>query len=101
VPLAVVYRQAARRDVFTAARSYEWERPGLAAAFIIEVERIEAFISEVPGLYARIDGDVRRAMLRRFPYGIFYLEEPDRVLILACIDLRRDPRAIARLVGRR
>jgi plasmid stabilization system protein ParE len=91
VPLPVVYRQAARRDVIEAARDYELERPGLAGAFIAEVERIEEFISEVPGLYQLVDGDVRRATLRRFPYGLFYLEERDRILVLACIDLRRDP----------
>jgi hypothetical protein len=51
----------------------------LAAAFIAEVERIEAFISEVPGLY---------------------LEERDRIPVPARIDLRRDPQMIARLVGR-
>jgi toxin ParE1/3/4 len=73
----------------------------LAAAFVAEVERIEAFVSEMPGLYRVVDEGVRRATLRRFPYGIFYLEERDRILVLACIDLRRDPRGIAQLVRRR
>jgi toxin ParE1/3/4 len=72
----------------------------LAAAFLAEVERIETFVSEVPGLYRVVDGEVRRATLRRFPYGVFYLEERDRILVLACIDLRRDPQVIAQLVRR-
>jgi len=101
VTLPVAYRQSARREIADAARRYESERPGLAATFIAEVGRIEALISEVPRLYQAIGHEVRRATLRRFPYGLFYLEEDDRILVLACVDLRRDPQTIGRIVGRR
>ena len=70
----------------------------VTSAFIAEVGRIEAFLEETPSLYQLVEDGVRRATLRRFPYGLFYLEEADRVLILACVDLRRDPQTIARLV---
>jgi hypothetical protein len=96
--LPIVYRQSARREIVDVAREYERERTGLGAAFIAEVGRIEAFLEETPSLYQLVEDGVRRATLRRFPYGLFYLEEADRVLILACVDLRRDPQTIARLV---
>jgi hypothetical protein len=38
---------------------------------------------------------------RRFPFGLFYLEEDQRIVVLACLDLRRDPEAIASTVTTR
>ena len=99
--LPVVYRQSARHEITDAAFRYERDRSGLAAAFVADVARIERLLMETPGLYQIVEGDVRRATLRRFPYGLFYLEETDRILILACVDLRRDPRTIMRLVRSR
>jgi plasmid stabilization system protein ParE len=101
VLLPVVYRLVARREIIDVARSYEIRRPRLGTSFLDEIERIERHVADAPGLYQVVDGDIRRAVLRRFPYGLFYLEETERVLVLACLDLRRDPQTIVDIVGRR
>ena len=87
--LPVVYRQAARREIVAAAREHETLRRGLGVSFLDEIARIEAHLSEAPRLYQHVVDDVRRAVLRRFPFGLFYLEEDRRILVLACLDLRR------------
>jgi len=99
--LPVVYRQAAGREVMAAAQDYDGQRRGLGAVFLEEVARIEAHISDSPRLYQHVDDDVRRAVLRQFPYGLFYLEENQRIVVLACLDLRRDPGSIAEAVTKR
>jgi len=99
--LPVVYRLTASREVIEAARSYEHLRPGLGTSFLEELSRIERHLSSSPGLYQIVEGQIRRAVLRRFPFGLFYLEETDRILILACLDLRRDPQTLSDLVGHR
>lgn len=99
--LPVVYRLAASRETIEAARSYERLRPGLGISFLDELARIEGHLSSSPGLYQVAEDQIRRAVLRRFPFGLFYLEEADRILILACLDLRRDPQALSDLVGHR
>lgn len=99
--LPVVYRQAARREILAAARDYEGQRRGFGALFLDEVARLEAHISEAPRLYQHVLDDVRRAVLRQFPYGLFYLEEDKRIVVLACLDLRRDPDAISDAVTKR
>ena len=99
--LPVVYRDAARQDIVAAARQYEGHRRGLGAAFVSEVARIEAHIADAPGLYQSVEGEVRRAVMRRFPFGVFYIEEAARIVVLACLDLRQDPPAIGRAVERR
>jgi plasmid stabilization system protein ParE len=101
VSLPVVYRTAARLDIIAAARDYEEQRPALGRRFLDEIGRIERHLSSSPGLYQAVEGPIRRAVLRRFPYGLFYLEETERVLVLACLDLHRDPEAITDVVGRR
>jgi plasmid stabilization system protein ParE len=99
--LPVVYRQAARRDIVRAAQAYESERTGLARRFVEEIARIEYHIADAPALYQTVDGEIRRAAMRRFPFGLFYVEEADRIVVLACLDLRRDPVALTDVLARR
>ena len=99
--LSVVYRQAARRDIVRAAQAYEIERCGLARRFVEEVARIERHIIDAPALYQIVDGEIRRAVMRRFPFGLFYVEEADRIVVLACLDLRRDPLMLTDVLARR
>lgn len=36
------------------------------------------------------DGQVRRALLRRFPYSVVYEAGPDEIMVLACRHVRQD-----------
>lgn len=42
-----------------------------------------------------IHKDIRRALIRRFPYGIFYLLEQDKVIVLAFLHTSRDHKTIS------
>ena len=46
-------------------------------------------------------GGVRRAILKQSYYIVYFIEEKDRVLIVAVLDGRRDPQEIRVLVGKR
>jgi len=78
MPLPVVYHRAASAEILNIARQYERERPGLGTAFLDEVTRIEGHIVDAPALYQIIGDEVRRAALRRFPFGLFYIAEAER-----------------------
>jgi plasmid stabilization system protein ParE len=56
-------------------------------------------ISEFPQLYERFDGDLRRAVLKRWSLGIFYERLTDTIFVAAVLDLRRGPAAIRRRLG--
>ena len=56
-----------------------------------ESEMLEV-IEAHPERFPIISGRTRRALLRRFPFGVFYILEPDRVAVTACLHGRRDPR---------
>jgi toxin ParE1/3/4 len=63
----------------------------VAQAFIDAVEDAVYRIRESPTRYIVIDEDVRRCMIRKFPYGILYTIEQDYILILALMHCSREP----------
>jgi len=89
--MIVTIRPEAESDLLDAAQWYEQCRDGLGAAFLDEVLSTIHHIAEHPLLYARVHEDIRRVMIRRFPFGVFYLLEADRVIVFAVMHASRDP----------
>ena len=93
----IIYKAAAEAEIEEAYIAYETIRRGLGVEFLDELRRVETHLHANPALYQRVEGDVRRAVLRRFPYGVFYVVDGEQVNVLGCLDLRRDPRSRAEL----
>jgi plasmid stabilization system protein ParE len=70
---------------------YESIEPGLGYDFAIEVYDTIARIVEFPKAWTVLDGDVRRSLVKRFPYGVLYSEDAGDILILAVMNLHRAP----------
>lgn len=85
-------RPRAKADVLETERWYDDQRAGLGRDFRVALELTLHSIEESPRLYPAVYRGVRRALLRRFPYSVFYLIEPERVLVLRVLDQARDPR---------
>jgi plasmid stabilization system protein ParE len=70
---------------------YEKCEKGLGYDFAVEVySAIERAVS-YPKTWPIIEDEIRRTLVRRFPYGILYTVEPDEILIIAVMHLHRDP----------
>lgn len=69
--LPVVIRSAAAAEIGSAYRWYERERFGLGEEFLEAVNNMKAVIAAHPDRFPVIHRDIRRAVLRRFPYSIF------------------------------
>lgn len=89
---SVVYKPTAVAELREAFEWYEQQQLGLGSDFLAEIARIERHLRATPELYQRVEDEVRRATLRRFPYGLFYVAEKDVVVVLGCFHLHRDPR---------
>jgi plasmid stabilization system protein ParE len=50
-----------------------------------------ASLQESPERFARVRGEVRRVVFRRFPYALFYVLDGDEVVVLGCVHERRSP----------
>jgi plasmid stabilization system protein ParE len=87
----LVLRPQAETELLDARDWYEDQHPGLGGAFATEVERAVGGILQAPLAYPRVQGEIRRALLRRFPYAIYFRATPDEIVVLAVIHGRRHP----------
>ena len=86
-------RPAAAAEIEEAALWYEAKRPGLGKEFLDELRFVKASIQEAPASrYPVVMRDTRRAILRRFPYALYFRMLRDRVLVVACMHGRRHPK---------
>jgi toxin ParE1/3/4 len=77
---------------YAAAAAYYAERGSeLGLRFFDEIERVIAEIADAPHRFRRYDPPVQRNLAREFPFAVVYLDEPDRIWIVAVMPLRRDP----------
>ncbi|HVS40460.1 MAG TPA: type II toxin-antitoxin system RelE/ParE family toxin [Gemmataceae bacterium] len=90
--LPILFRPAAKAEFDEAADWYKGQRPGLGQAFADQVQQVLDRISVTPRLHAKVLGDVRKAVVRRFPYCVYYREEASCVRILSVFHTSRDPR---------
>ena len=90
--LPVLWLPDAIAELNDARLWYENIRPELGQHFAVAVEASVQTISEHPLQFPIVYRGRRRAGVRRFPYGLFYEVEEDRIVVLACFHAKRDPK---------
>jgi toxin ParE1/3/4 len=70
---------------------YEIGAPAVVPAFLLAVDAVLAQAAHYPESFPLVRPDIRRALLRRFPYGVFYSHEPEALVVVAIVHARRDP----------
>ena len=88
----LVLRPQAEAELLHARDWYEEQRAGLGGAFAKEVDWALTRIVQAPLAYPRTRGETRRALVRHFPYAIYFHAMPDEIVVLAVIHGRRHPR---------
>lgn len=79
-------------DLQEAATWYEERRDGLGLAFLDEVLAAFDAIEERPAHYPIVHRQIRRALMHRFPFGVYYRVETDRLVVIAVMHGSRHPR---------
>jgi len=74
----VVFHPAARDELREAREWYEAQRPGLGDDLGVVVGLAIDRIREFPDAYPEVLPTIRRAVLSRFPYSLFYRRRPGR-----------------------
>ena len=90
-PLPLSVSPTAEAEAREAAKWYEQRSQGLGRAFLELLERALKDITERPGQFPLVHRDIRRALLKRFPFGVFFRVRRNRIKILAVMHLARDP----------
>jgi len=88
----ILLRPEAEADIGESYRWYESQVAGLGEEFLRAVDASISLIQRNPFAYTPIHRDVRRALVRKFPFGIFYFVEANRVIVIGCFHVRRNPR---------
>ena len=89
---SLILRPDAEDDVAAAYHWYDVRSPGLGAEFLRAVEAGLASVERNPEAYPEVYKHARRALLRRFPYALFYVLSPELIEVIGCIHTRRHPR---------
>jgi len=89
--LPVILRRIARAEFDDAADWYESQRAGQGAEFTAAVRRVFRDVGAGPAAHPVVYGDVREALVSRYPYAIYYRPGPDQVTVLAVFHTSRDP----------
>jgi plasmid stabilization system protein ParE len=82
----------AEAEFAEAIRWYEQHDAGLALDFANAVDDGMAAVQQAPRQYPAVYRDVRRCIIRRFPYGVFFVPGQNELQVLAIYHLSRDPR---------
>lgn len=90
--MIVRYHALARQEVIRATNYYAQVSSALAADFLEKFNAAEAMIAADPIQFEQVRPGVRRCLLDRFPYGIYYrMPNPSTVRIIVVKHHRRRP----------
>jgi plasmid stabilization system protein ParE len=89
--LALIFRPSARAEFDAAADWYEHQWPGLGAKFTAAVEVVLDRIVEQPDFYPAVFEDIREALVKTYPYCVYYRLRTGYVSVIAVLHTARDP----------
>ncbi|MGB3205727.1 MAG: type II toxin-antitoxin system RelE/ParE family toxin [Crinalium sp.] len=90
---ALVFRPEVREELNEAYTWYESQQSGLGDEFVDCIDERLNQICLMPESYPVVYRDVRRAVVRRFPYAVYYRIVSSRVIVTAIFHSHRDPKA--------
>jgi plasmid stabilization system protein ParE len=91
---ALVFRLEVREELDEAYTWYESQQPGLGDDLLDCIDEILDRICQMPESNPVVYRDVRRSVLRRFPYAVYYRIVSSRVIVTATFHSRRDSAAL-------
>jgi plasmid stabilization system protein ParE len=87
----VVFRPQAAAEVVAARSWYDAQHPRLGNEFGAAFDGALHLVTTMPESFPKVHGDTRRALLRRFPYALYFRILPHELLVLAVVHGHRDP----------
>lgn len=91
--LLIAFHRAANAEFIEASAWYESKRVGLALEFMAEIDRCVSQASKYPLQFAVVHEDIRRVVVNRFPYSVYFRMEQHRIVVLAVFHGSREPAA--------
>jgi toxin ParE1/3/4 len=90
----VIINPFAELDLKASVEFFELQQTGLAKQFLKEVENAIKRIELNPQQFPKVYKAVHRALLQKFPFGIYFIINGDLVNIFAVFHFSRNPRRL-------
>jgi plasmid stabilization system protein ParE len=90
--LPVIYRPAAEFELQEAHNWYEEREPGLGSEFMRCVDSCIQLIRRHPEIFPVAHRNIRQAVVRRFPYSIFYFPANETIIVVSVFHASRQPK---------
>ena len=90
--LPVRLSREAEEELAGAAEWYEDCVDGLGDDFTDHIKAIFRRVAANPRIHQKVFRDVRRAVVKRFPYVVLYQESNSEVLVISVFHTSRDPK---------
>lgn len=87
----VRFHPEADSEMAAAARWYESQQDGLGKRFLTSIQESLTRIELDPEIYPIVEGDVRRCLVKIFPYGVLFRFKGGVVSVMAVMHLHREP----------
>lgn len=88
----IIIRPEAELELTENAQWYEKNLKGLGSDFLLRVDDAIESILNNPEMFPVVYKNVRRTLIHKFPYAIFYLIENNNIIVLAIFHAKRDPK---------
>jgi plasmid stabilization system protein ParE len=89
--MRVRFLELAQYELDDAYSWYEEQMPGLGRELLDEVDRSIRRVAQWPSAGMELGADLRRCLVKRFPYGIIYGVEKDVMVVVSVAHLHRKP----------
>jgi plasmid stabilization system protein ParE len=87
----LIFAPEVEQDLAEASAWYESRRASLGEEFLSCVDACIAVILRMPDMQAVVYKQYRRALVRRFPYAVFYEYQARTITVYAILHCSRDP----------
>ena len=92
----IIFRPEAEQDVREAYRWYSQISRSLGEEFVDAVDDAALRAAETPLAFANYHRSLRRVLLKRFPYGLFFMVNEPRIIVVGVLHQARHPRVAKR-----
>ena len=90
--LELLVRPEAEGDIKEAYQYYEECSEGLVSDLLLSVDAILLLIQRNPKIFQKVYKNIQRGLLQRFPHGVFYLVEKERIVVIGVTHCKRAPK---------
>ncbi len=90
-PYKVEILSAAKSDLFQAKNWYNLQRDNLGNEFLFEIDKLQAQIKNNPEQFPKSRNEIRKAVVKRFPFCLYFVLKSDTIKIIAVFHDSRNP----------